>query len=71
MIIVHDVNPVDALRELNQSLVILDRTQTVSMPGYAETLAHEQARQEVLGSIAGLARMLRSVQLEDQPKGGA
>ena len=65
------VNPVDALRELRETLTALDRAPVEMATGaYQLEAAKREARAQVLRSIAALARMLRMVQA-DEPKEGA
>jgi hypothetical protein len=65
------VNPVDALRELRETLTALDGgVVEVTRDSYELAAAKREARTQVLRSIAVLARTFRMVKLE-QPKEGA
>ncbi len=69
--VLQEVNPVDALRELRETLTALDRAPVEMATGtYQLEAAKREARAQVLRSIAALARMLRMVQV-DEPKEGA
>jgi hypothetical protein len=70
MIIVHDVNPVDALRELKGALEALDfaAPQEVTKD-HQDKAAWQQARLEVLRSIAGVSKVLRMGKFPEPKEG--